>query len=112
MRNLTIILMAIFVITGLVFVYLDWKQLNKHKNILAKDKSQSVQEMLICLDKETDALRIANLFVGLLSSSYILVHIMTNEGNKYDDKIQSKSFKKSLNGELIQKLLMVEGRYE
>lgn len=110
MRNLTIVLMAIFVITGLVFIYLDWKQ--SHKKIVSKDNFQSVQEMLICLDKETDALRIANLFVGLISSSYILVHIMTNEGNKYDDKIQSKSFSKSLSSDLVQKLLMVEGRYE
>lgn len=51
-------------------------------------------------------------FIGLMDLSYVLVHVMGNEGNNYDDELQSERFKRSLTAEVMERLNAVEGRYE
>lgn len=50
----------------------------------------------------------ANAFVSLILNSYVLVHTMVNEGNKYDDVVQKKHFKNSLTPDIIKKLNELE----
>ncbi len=50
----------------------------------------------------------ANAFIALIHNSYVLVHTMINEGNKYDDFVQAKHFESSLTPDIIKKITALE----
>lgn len=54
----------------------------------------------------------ARAFINLMQVAYVLVHTIVNEGNKYDDQIQSTRFCNSLTEQLINTVYNLEGKYE
>lgn len=79
------------------------EQIDKEQNTVeyALDIIQSEQENVTPEKK-------ANAFITLIRMSYVLVHTMINEGNKYDDFMQSKHFKSSLTPDIINKINALE----
>ncbi len=63
-------------------------------------------------DDSKDAKQKSRAFIKLMSIAYVLIHTLINEGNKYNDKVQSESFKKSLTPSVVERLNSLEGNYE
>lgn len=101
-------LIILFVVFGVVFAvspllsmlpkFQEWKYERTHKKI---------QKVLENLKKTENAEEKAELFISLMKRSYVLIHIMSNQGGKYNDKKQMKRFEKSLTTQSIEKLKMI-----
>ena len=104
---------CVFVILGIIFIYKAYKPIVKR--IMRIDKDNGKQDSTVILENmanEKDVKKISKGFITLLKSSYVLIHIMINEGNKYNDKVQSHSFCSSLTTDVMNSLNSLEGRYE
>ena len=76
----------------------------KKRKTYCEKNSKTVDGALNILQSKCTAIEKAEAFVFLLCISYVLVHTMINNGQKYDDKIQTKLFIKSLRPNIIEKI--------
>ena len=76
------------------------------------DENLEVDENLKVLESNENYITKARAFINLMQLSYVLVHTIVNEGNKYNDCIQSERFCKSLSKQLICSIYALEGKYE
>lgn len=72
------------------------KEIDALLHMLKSDNSSILEKSTACTE--------------LLLLGYILVHKMINEGNKYDDKVQTECFRKSLTPSFIQNMKELEGK--
>lgn len=73
---------------------------------------EAVDGELAILGNPGSTMEKAKAFVNLMDLSYVLVHIMINQGNNYNDELQQKKFKKSLTPKVVNRLKELEGKYE
>ena len=114
METLITVMLVIFCAVSAVSVYKAYEPIVK-KIIETKKTPVEVRSNIVTAQELTDAVEervIAKKFALMLKSALILIHILINEGNKYDDEIQSRSFCSSLTTDVIHSLNSVEGKYE
>lgn len=111
---IVIIVFLVFGLALLVKAYLPILQGNRASNVFRNNGYQRELDILKSRPKQNgvDSIKKAKAFVRLMDSSYVLVHILVNQGNNYDDKVQCKKFQNSLTPEFIGRLNAVEGKYE
>lgn len=73
------------------------------------DKKKIIKKELEVLKSNKKPKEKAAAIIDLMRVSYILVHTIINEGNKYDDKKQMKKFCNGLTPELMEKIMSLEG---
>ncbi len=107
-------LFCIFIVVGIsIILYVYFPIIKNIKT--KKETDMNKQNPSILIEKiinEKDVVEIAKEFVSLIRCSYVLVHTMVNEGNKYNDKLQTKLFCESLKPEVLNSLNSLEGKYE
>lgn len=107
------LLCTIFVIAalvGIIFAYSKiFKNMKSEKQTV--DLEGKIQSALREISNKSDPTKIAKSFIFLLKSSYVLVHLLINAGNQYNDKVQSELFSNSLSKEVLASLNSLEGKY-
>ncbi len=104
MKTLAIILSIIgiiLVIYHTIKIFRDYKSSKRSYEIVDFGK---IEEFLSILQNDSNVQNKALAFIALMQSSYVLIHVLVNKGNNYDDKIQSKQFCESLSPKRIQML--------
>lgn len=115
MGTVKVVALIIFIILGLILVVKNYCPIllgilkTRTSNRWNDDR---ITQQLDILKTSLDPAKKATAFVSLMSLSYVLVHILINKGNSYDDEIQSEKFKKSLTPQMIERLYSLEGKYE
>ena len=113
------IALGIFGALGLFLIVISYRPVIKE--ILRRIKTRkntdvsdvdSVEHELAVLSGPVKAASKAAAFVKLMKLEYVLVHVMVNKGNSYDDEVQSERFQKSLTPDLMLRLNALEGKYE
>lgn len=99
------ILIILFAVFGFIFAISPLFSLRKEftrkdRNIIEND----IQANLDILGHETNAEQKANAFINLMDMSYISIHIMGNQGGKYDDKKQVELFRRFLTPQAVKKI--------
>ena len=77
-----------------------------HGNIASTEKCL----MMLSSENKSTGLTKANIVMILLRKGYILIHILVNSGNKYNDEKQKDRFCKSLNKNRIDRILSIDGK--
>ena len=67
-----------------------------------------LQSLIENMEKEKTGHAKSIIFVTLMTKGYVLLHKLLNEGEKYDDKRQTKRFSLSLSDEVIIKINKME----
>ena len=70
-----------------------------------------IESALEEINNRADSKTVANGFIRLLQCSYMLVHLLVNAGNQYNDKVQSEYFNNSLTDDVLVSLNSLEGKY-
>ena len=114
MEWLFYLLAAIFVVLALVsIVFVYARMIGKANKTQKGDNVEyDIELALEEIKKNESASAVANGFIRLLKNSYILVHLLINAGNQYDDEIQSELFNSSLTEDVLVALNSLEGKYE
>lgn len=117
MEKIEAVVIIVFLVLGLALLvkaYLPIFKGKRSNNVSRDNGYQRELDILRSKSKQNgaDSMKKADAFIRLMESSYVLVHILENQGNNYDDKVQSKNFQNSLTPEFIGRLNAVEGRYE
>ncbi len=104
MKTLTILLFIngiILIIYHTIKIFSDYKSGKRSCKIVDSGK---IEEFLYILQNDSNVQNKASAFIALMHSSYVLIHVLVNQGNNYDDKIQTKQFCDSLSPKRIQML--------
>ena len=85
-----------------------------NKRILTDEENEShINQNLIVIRDNHSPVEQANAFISLMELRYILVNVISNEGNKYCDDNQLKSAREALkNKRILSKFSELEGHYE
>ena len=78
--------------------------------IKSVEKENSIEHDLSLLTSNVSPQEQAKAFGRLIKSQYVLVHILQNRGNCYNDKRQSEIYRQSLTKECVNKLFELEGQ--
>lgn len=113
------IALSVFGVLGLFLIVINylpvakeiWRRIKTHKNTDVSNVD-SVEHELAVLNGTLKASSKAAAFVKLMKLEYVLVHVMVNKGNSYDDEVQSERFQNSLTPDLMMRLNALEGKYE
>lgn len=105
--DICIILLVLFMFISLVIYFCPEKK--KEQNNLEKKGKKNIDKQLTILSSDTTPKKKARAFAKLIQYSYVLIHTLINEGNKYHDNKQIKHFCDSLTSKNINKLLNLEG---
>lgn len=112
-------LACLFFLFFLVFAYIIIADLVRN-NRSRKTRIETAQETERIIENSLQTLDNNNVrehtkavaFVALIQVSYVLIHKLVNEGNKYNDIVQYKHFSKNLTPQVIDSLFELEGKYE
>ena len=97
-----VFLFCVFAILAVILLFL--MPLNRETK-----RYNKVIEKNISILKSKETPRAKSLaFVNLIKCSYVLIHVLVNNGNKYDDEKQTKQFCSSLSPEYINKVKALE----
>lgn len=110
MQTLIIIGISVFVIIGVSTIIVCVVRIFSERKQISID--DEIERNLIKLSENRNENEKAKAFISLMELSYVLVHTIINEGNKYNDKIQSKYFCEALTPQLINRLNTLEGKDE
>ena len=107
------ILVIIFAIIALFSVAYAYIKIIKKIKISRQSKKieNDIESALEEINNRADSKTVANGFIRLLQCSYMLVHLLINAGNQYDDKVQSELFNNSLTNDVLASLNSLEGKY-
>ena len=107
------ILVIIFAIIALFSVAYAYIKIIKKIKILKQTKKveNDIESALEEINNRADSKTVVNGFIRLLQCSYMLVHLLINAGNQYDDKVQSELFNNSLTDDVLASLNSLEGKY-
>lgn len=97
-----LLLLAIFGVSLIVYALV-------HSNTAKNKETQISNYISVLIDSQSPARQSARAFIALMDLSFVLVHILTNHGNRYNDAVQTEVFCRSFSPELIEKLSSVEG---
>lgn len=113
MENFIYILAIIFVIVALFSVACAYIKIFKKIKMSRQSKKidNEIESALEEINNRSDSKTVANGFIRLLQCSYMLVHLLINAGNQYDDKVQSELFNNSLTDDVLASLNSLEGKY-
>lgn len=92
--------------------YTSCRRVKREKAYVFTVENCNVDENLKILESNEIHSKKARAFINLMQAAYVLVHTIVNEGNKYDDQIQSNRFCSSLSEQLIDTVYNLEGKYE
>lgn len=104
MNTLTILFSIIGAILIIYHTLKTFKDYKSSKRSSGRVDSEKIEEFLNILRNDSNVQNKAMAFIALMQSSYVLIHVLVNKGNNYDDKIQSKQFCSSLSPKRIQML--------
>lgn len=104
----------LFLIWGIALIVISYRSIIKKYNMNRKAVAcnQNAQDVIDEMSSETDAYKIAAGFVFLMQCAYVLIHTMINDGNNYNDTIQTKMYCSSLTAETMKDLWSLEGQHE
>lgn len=109
MIKLLYILGVAFIIFTIVAVYLLF-MMNSSKQ---QERYHKVVEKNISVLKSNEVPHNkSRAFTKLIKCSYVLIHVLINNGNKYNDEKQTRHFCSSLSPEYIDKIGALEVGYE
>ena len=113
MKMVFYILATIFVVFGIFAIVFAYTRIIKdvRKTKKASVVRYDVKSALKTIDKKENATAVAQGFISLLQNSYILVHLLINAGNQYNDQVQSELFANSLTDDVLESLNSLEGKY-
>lgn len=100
------IILIIFLVIGTLFVLFTIKDLFFKKEHI--NKAEVEKDLQTINEQGSSPAMKSNAFIRLIKNSYILVHILVNSGNKYDDEIQKKSFCGFMNTATANKINNIE----
>lgn len=98
-------------IVALIFIYGPMFYEFFKKNHMSDYNENSINEQLGVLKNSVNTEQKAIAFISLMQLSYVLVHILVNHGNNYDDRKQVESFSDSMTPQVIDKIKEMEGIY-
>lgn len=106
--SIFLFLITLFIVFGIAFAISPLFSMlpiyQKKKQIQIDD---SIHENLEKLRESASVEEKAESFIALMKLSYVSIHIMGNQGRKYNDKKQMEHFKKSLTIQAVEKLKML-----
>ena len=106
------ILLFSFVVFGVVSLTVQYYSVFKRKTISQKRIQQisDFSKPLGVLENVNSSQKAkAKAFIALIMSNYVLVHLMRNKGNKYNDKKHAKRFRKHWSNHQLKKLNALDG---
>lgn len=108
------ILIAIFIITGIILILqafgLFEKNNIKHINSnVSKNSLNTIENNINVLDGNSVVTDKSSAIISLINYSYFYVQTLVNEGNNYDDKAQTYKFKQLLSKSAVKDLKHLEG---
>jgi len=111
MEHILIIALFVFGALGAALIVVQYCSILKRKTVAQRYAQQSsdVSEQLGILSASNTPTAKANAFIALMVSCYVLVHLMVNQGNKYNDKKQMEHFQKHWSEQQLKKLNALDG---
>ena len=100
------------ILLSIIFLVFVLRNNHKNKHFDVETSPVTVDNCLKIISSSSKGQVIAASFLSLISLSYILIHILINEGEKYSDTVQKKDYCNSLSSDLIERINSVEGKYE
>jgi D-arabinose 1-dehydrogenase-like Zn-dependent alcohol dehydrogenase len=106
------ILIFCFGALGVILISIQYYSALKRRVVPVKNPQQNsnISKNLGILENANSSQKEkAKAFIALMMFSYVLVHLMSNKGNKYNDKKQIKRFRKHWSNQQFKKLNTLDG---